>query len=171
MEIKLENIVTGQAITLGPKGEYLILEKDFGVAQGNHNTTQYINLIGRHVNGTSLGVRDISITGIIRIRASESMAERRSVLNRLINPQHDLKLYHNGYVMVVRPDSSVRYSNNKYDNGKKLCKFMIQATAFMPLWQLKNAKVYRESKITPVALFPLKILKNRGIAFGFIPAV
>lgn len=172
MGIKLENLVTGGMIVFGvTEGDYLIQEKDFGAAPGNHSSTQYINLIGSHVNSTSLGERDISIAGLIRVGEARLMAEKKNMLNRLINPRHNLKLYYDNYVMIVRPDSSVRYSTDKYDNGKTFCKFLISATAYMPLWQLKGSKIYQESKVTPVPLFPLKIPAGKGIAFGYIPAI
>lgn len=172
MGIKLENLVTGSMISFGiPEGDYWIQEKDFGTTPGNHSSTQYINLIGSHINSTALGERDISIAGVIRVEGSGLMAERKNMLNRLINPRHDLKLYYDDYVMIVRPDSSVKYSIDKYENGKALCKFLIQATAYLPLWQLKNSKIYQESKVTPVPLFPLRIPKRKGIAFGYIPAI
>lgn len=171
MGIKLENLVTGEVVSFGVGENYVIQEKDFGATPGNHSTTKYINLIGSHINSTALGERDIAIAGWIQAEGSAQMKEKKDKLNHLINPRHDLKLFYDDYVLIVRPDSSVKYSTDKYDNGSTLCKFLISATAYMPLWQLKSSKVYRESKITPVPLFPLKIPADKGIAFGYIPAI
>lgn len=169
--IKLENLTTGEMISLGIESPYLVQEKDLGSVPGKHNVTQYINLNGSRIQNTMLGERNISIAGWILVAEAGQMPEKKSALNRLVNPRHDLKIYYNDYVLVARPDSSVKYSVDKYENGKILCKFLIQASAFMPLWQLKIPKVYQESKITPAPLFPLAIPQNKGVAFGYIPAI
>lgn len=167
-KINLKNLTTNKEIEIGTnKSRFVLGVVDFGKAPAMHNTTDYINLIGSNVTSSRLGSRAIAIKGAI----IESIVEKKTELNRLINPLHILKITYGDYVIFAQADSSVLYSTARLKNNIHICEFLIQATAYMPLWQLKNQKVYRESKITPVTLFPLKIPKTKGIAFGYIPAV
>ena len=171
--IALKNETLGKEITIRdtPASGYCYEVLDLGTVAGVQNTTQLINLVGERVNGTRLSPRDLSISGWIFAKSSAEMAEYKRVLNRVINPKDDLTLIYGDYKITARPDASVQYSTDKYERTRLFCKFLISLTAYNPLWSSRRAKVYRESSMIPVPLFPLKIPMRRGIAFGYIPAV
>lgn len=171
--ITLKNETLGKEITIHntPEPGYCYEVLDLGTVPGVQNTTQLINLVGERVNGTRLSPRDMSVSGWIFAQSSTEMAEYKRVLNRVINPKDDIALIYGDYKITARPDASIQYSTDKYERTRRFCKFLISLTAYNPLWIAKKAKLYRESSMIPVPLFPLKIPKWRGIAFGYIPAV
>jgi len=171
MHIHLENNTTNKTLSFG-QGDtpYAINQLDIGVVSGEHNTTKYINLNGSYVNKTSLGVRDVTLTGWIFATSDAQMKERKEFLNKFFNPRQEISIYYNEYALIVRPDASIKYSTEKYENRTVLCKWIAQCTAFNPLWRLKHAKVYREARTVGVPIFPLIIPEQRGFSFGYMPA-
>lgn len=171
MQIKLKNKSTNEVLEFGGvRDAYALNVVNLGATQGQHNTTKFINLNGSHINNTSLQERDISITGWVFARNAAQMKERKDFLNGFFNPRQDIAIYQEDYELTVRPDSSIRYSIDKYENREILCAWSIQGTAHVPLWGLIRKEVLFDDKVIKVPLFPLTIPENKGIAFGYIPA-
>lgn len=172
MKIKIVNMTTEKSLTIGDTtDDFILVSKDFGSAPSEHSTTKYINLIGSHVDCTSIGDRAVQIVGTIIAKNAGIMKERKTELNRLINPQNFIRIYCNAYYMTVRPASTVKYSVDKYENTSTYCKFLIEATAYEPVFKRINEEVFYYSTANKVPLFPLIIPKIRGICFGKFSAV
>ena len=171
--IIFENMTTGQELILGSpnKSEYILAHKDFGTVQGSSATTPYINLIGSHVDSTSLMERDVNFVGVIRTTNKQEMLERKRKLKSFFNPQDFIKAYYGEYVLIFKPTQTVKDSTKPKENLDTYYRFSISGTAYDPLWRLKKSNVVYEAKIRALPLFPMNIPKNKGIAFGYIPAV
>lgn len=167
--IKLVNLTTKESINLDKPGhDYTLLHKDFGTALGTHNTTKYINLVGSHYNTTSINDRAIELVGCILTSSPEKMQRLKQKLNRLINPRDHIIAYYKDYSITFNPNSSIKYSTNRYENTDSYCKFMIQGTAFEPAFKRIKEEISYSSMANKVPLFPMKIHKKYGICFGKI---
>lgn len=172
MKIELKNLSTGKALTFDDDNHgYILQDINFGQVVGKHNTTQYINLIGSHVNNTVFGERDVSIQGCIFAKDSKEMEQKKPLLNKLVNPRHEILVTTGNYTITIRPDTSIQYGTGYKDNNDYLCKFLIQGTAFNPLFKLKKNSIVYESSVKPISLFPLRISESKGISFGYVPAI
>ncbi|WP_312647577.1 phage distal tail protein [Aminipila sp.] len=172
MELELTNKVTGQRIQLLSENKDFIIQKvDFGQVKGRHSTTQYINLVGSEIDATVLGTRDISIKGTVCSSAANNLAEKKSRLNRLINPRHDLIISIGKYQIKARPDSSIKYGVGYQENNNLFCEFLISCSAYEPVFKRINEEVFYYSSANKVPLFPLIIPKSKGICFGKISSI
>jgi hypothetical protein len=99
------------------------------------------------------------------------MEKKKKVLNKIVNPRSDIKLIHGDYALTFKPDGSVRYPFGWPENNWFLCKFLIQGTAHYPFWKLRQGRVYRESRVQGLPLWPLVIPEGVGLAYGYIPAL
>lgn len=172
MDIKFKNLVNQIEFTLGKDiNGYLLESYDFGQATADQSTTQYIDLIGSNVDSTIFTKRDLSFTGWIKVKSSEEMKIKKNELNRFFNPKHDISVQYGDYVIVVRPDSSIGYSKDSIDNTSSICRFLIECTAYVPVFKRINEEVIYCSNANKVPLFPLIIPKSKGICFGRISSI
>lgn len=172
MDIKFKNLVSEAEFTLGKDISGYVLESyDFGQAGAKHVTTQYIDLIGSNVDSTIFSERDISFTGWTKAASSTEMKIKKTELNRFFNPKHDIQVQYGEYTIVVRPNSSIQYSKDSKDNTSTFCRFLIECTAYIPVFKRINEEVFYYSEANKVPLFPLKIPKNKGICFGKISTI
>ena len=164
---------SGQTIVMSEDADDYVLDQDgldLGVAGSTHNMTQYIDLIGQHLDSTILSPRDIKIIGWIIGKDLAEIKKRKSKLNKTINPLYNIKLEINDYALNFVPDSSIQYSKEWDYNNSYMCKFQIQGTAPMPLFMLKDYSTYRTTvEKTSEFHFPFSIPKNKGVKFGYFP--
>lgn len=147
--------------------EYILNSKDYGTVTSKRNTTQYIDLIGSHVDSTALNERDITFTGIVTDLDKNVVAQKKKIIKSFFNPLHDIVAFEGEYCITFKCTQTAKDIKDE----DTFYKFGISAVAYDPLFKLKNNNVLYESKPQPSPLFPLAIPKNKGIAFGFIPAV
>jgi hypothetical protein len=171
MRIRLENTNTRDVLFYGMGKAFGVETVEVAPVPGKHNTTMYINLNGEHVNNTSLGARSVTLTGWVFAESKAQMQSRKRFLNGFFNPRQNVNMYHGEYVLTLTPDVSVRYSAERSENSRRYCKWFAAMTAFDPLWKLQKSQVFFEARPRGAPLFPLIIPKNKGIAFGFTPAV
>lgn len=171
MGIELENLTTGKSILFSDSNGYILQDVDFGQVIGIHNTTQHINLVGSKVNSTSLGVRDVSIRGVVCGDSGSVVSKNKTVLNRLINPNDNLKINNGNYSLIIRPDSSIKYGVGYRENNQYFCKFLIQGTAFDPTFKRVMEEVFYYSSVGRIPLFPLVMPIDKGMCFGKISSV
>lgn len=164
---------SGQSIIIAEDSDDYVLDQDgldWGSANASHNMTQYIDLIGKHLDSTVISPRDISIVGWIIGKDYDEIQKKKVSLNRLINPMYPLILEYGEYALDFRPDSSIQYSKEWNYNNAYMCKFQIQGTAPMPLFRLKKYSTFRKKvDKTSDFHFPLVIPKNKGVKFGYYP--
>ena len=86
---------SGQTFIISEDADDYILDQDgldLGVVGSTHNMTQYIDLIGQHLDSTVLSPRDIKIIGWIIGKDFAEIKKRKLKLNRAINPLYNVKL-------------------------------------------------------------------------------
>lgn len=164
---------SGQTVVISEDAKDYLLDQDgldLGVVGSTHNMTQYIDLVGQHLDSTILSPRDINIIGWIIGKDLEEINKRKVKLNKTINPLYNIKLEINNYALNFVPDSSIQYSTEWAYNNAYLCKFQIQGTAPMPLFMLKDYSTFRTTvEKTSEFHFPFSIPKDKGVKFGYYP--
>ena len=164
---------TGKEVEISEDSASFVLDQDgldLGSVSGTHNMTQYIDLIGQHLDSTVLSPRDISIIGWVIGDSLRDINKNKTLLNKLVNPMFGVKLEIGDYALDFVPDSSVQYSTEWNYNNSYMCKFQIQGTAPMPLFRLKDYNTFRKNvEQTSEFHFPLVIPKNTGVKFGYYP--
>ena len=157
--IVLKNEVTSQVLELDcvTTPNYILDTVDWGQITSNHHSYKYINQIGVYVTNTTLETRDISITGWIIANLESQMTQRKTLLNKFVNPQQQILLSYSKYTLEFLPDTSVKYSATVKENNEVICKFQINGFAADPMF-----KEYAQSKIAAATTkgqfhFPLKI--------------
>ncbi len=164
---------TGQTFTMAEDADDYVLDQDgldLGSAVATHNMTQYIDLIGKHLDSTVLAPRDINIVGWIIGESLEVIKKRKVVLDKAINPMYGVKLEIGDYALNFRPDTSIQFSKEWDYNNQYMVKFQIQGTAPMPLFLLKDYSTFRKNVEKQSDFhFPFSISKDKGVKFGYFP--
>lgn len=164
---------TGYEVEIGENSDAYVLDQDgldLGSVNSTHNMTQYIDLVGKHLDSTVLSPRDISIIGWVIGENETIINQRKATLNKLVNPIHKVRLEIGDYALEFYPDSSIQYSKEWNYNNEWMCKFQIQGTATMPLFTLKKYNVYGQtSELTGFTHLPLVIQKDVGFVLGYYP--
>lgn len=163
----------GRTVTIAEDAEDYVLDQDgldLGEVSATHNMTQYIDLVGKHLDSTVLSPRDISITGWIIGAGLSEINKRKILLEKIVNPLYQVKLEIGNYALNFRPDTSIQFSKEwNYNNGY-MCKFQIQGTAPMPMFLLKDYSTYRQNVEKQSDFhFPFSIPKDKGVRFGYFP--
>ena len=161
----------GQTIVISEDGTDYVLDQDgldLGSVSSTHNMTQYIDLIGQHLDTTILSPRDITIVGWVIGANLTEINKHKKLLNKAINPMCKVKLEIGNYALSFVPDSSVQYSTEWNYNNRYMCKFQIQGTAPMPLYTLKDYTVIHQTaeKLSSFH-FPFSIPKETGVKLGY----
>ena len=164
---------TGQTFTIAEDSDSYVLDQDgldLGTVNATHNMTQYIDLVGKHLDSTVLAPRDINIVGWIIGKDLPTIKSRKVLLDKAINPMYRVRLEIGGYAINFRPDTSIQFSREwNYNNGY-MVKFQIQGTAPMPLFILKSYDTYRKKVDKRSDFhFPFSIPKIKGVKFGYFP--
>lgn len=166
--ITLRNLVTNQSILIDKTtSDWVLGEIDLGTVEGNHHSYKYVNQVGVYIDSTSLEERAVSIPGWVIGEDLADMKDNMTVLNRLVNPQHELELtLFDQYVLRFKPDYSIKYATPYEENNEVLCQFLIQGTCADPMFSTKNGILTQIALVLPKFHFPLIIPKDRGIILG-----
>lgn len=160
--ITLKNMVTSATLELDRvTTPYYILESvTWGEVEGEHHSYKYVNQIGVHVTGTSLGTRDVNVIGWVIASTEAQMTDRKSMLNRFVNPQQEIELSYGKYRLRFLPDSSIRYGAGVPENNEIMCKFQISGLAANPLFRDDNDSKVSAASTKAMFHFPLIINKS-----------
>ena len=166
--IILKNLVTNQSILIDKTtSDWVLGEIDLGTVEGNHHSYKYVNQVGVYIDSTSLEERAVSIPGRVIGEDLADMKDNMTVLNRLVNPQHELELtLFDQYVLRFKPDYSIKYATPYEENNEVLCQFLIQGTCADPMFSTKNGILTQIALVLPKFHFPLIIPKDKGIILG-----
>lgn len=166
--ITLRNLVTNQSILIDKTtSDWVLGEIDLGTVEGNHHSYKYVNQVGVYIDSTSLEERAVSIPGWVIGKDLADMKNNMTVLNRLVNPQHELELIlFDQYVLRFKPDYSIKYATPYEENNEVLCQFLIQGTCADPMFSTKSGILTQISLVLPKFHFPLIIPKDKGIILG-----
>ena len=169
VKIYMINKTTGERLDWND-GSYILSKIDLGKVDASRSTTQYINLIGKHVDSSILGIRDMSFSGAVLCSSNSELRTAKDFLNDFVNPLHEIELHYGDYVIDAMPDSSVVYSTDNKSKSAVHHLFSFTMTAYYPLFKYHEKTSFTDSSIKGSVLFPLIIPKKKGIAFGYIPA-
>lgn len=166
--ITLKNLVTNQSILIDKTtSDWVLGEIDLGTVEGSHHSYKYVNQVGVYIDSTSLEERAVSIPGWVIGKNFADMKNNMTVLNRLVNPQHELELtLFDQYVLRFKPDYSIKYATPYEENNEVLCQFLIQGTCADPMFSTKRGILTPIALILPKFHFPLIIPKDKGIILG-----
>lgn len=166
--ITLKNLVTDQSILIDKTtSDWVLGEIDLGTVEGSHHSYKYVNQVGVYIDSTSLEERAVSIPGWVIGENFGDMKDNMTVLNHLVNPQHELELtLFNQYVLRFKPDYSIKYATPYEENNEVLCQFLIQGTCADPMFSTKRGILTQIASILPKFHFPLIIPKDKGIILG-----
>lgn len=148
---------------------YILKSVDWGTVKGTHHTYKYVNQVGVSITNTSLSERSITIEGWIVAQNENQMTYLKSTLNAFINPQEEIDLFYDKYVIRFNPDESVKYSIAFAENNDMFSKFQISGTAPNPMF--KEIVESKSNFVTtkPMFHFPLILsesLQEKGVTFG-----
>jgi len=170
--IVLKNEVTSRVLELDSvtTPNYILDTVDWGQITSNHHSYKYVNQIGVYVTNTTLETRDISITGWIIANSERQMTQRKTLLNKFVNPQQQILLSYSKYTLEFLPDTSVKYSPTVKENNEVICKFKVEGYCPDPLFSDKTESKVIAASTIPMFHFPLIISKNPsppgGVIFG-----
>ncbi len=171
VKIYMINKTTKARLDLNDGGNYILSSLDLGKVEATRSTTQYINLIGKHVDSSILGERDLSISGVVLCSNPAELRTAKDFLNDFVNPLHEIELHYGDYVIDAMPDSSIVYAIDNKSKSAVHHIFSFTMTAYYPLFRLNKKTEYADSKSKGTVLFPLVVPVTEGIAFGYIPAI
>lgn len=138
-EIKITSL-SGRGTLFLRNGEYWgywLGPVDWGQVQGQHQTYNYYNQVGKSIVDTTVGTRPLSITGWV-VDGGGKIQDRCDFLNAFISPMEDYELEYKGKKIGFRPDISVAYSREYIKNNEKVRRFLIQGTCPFPLFSDQN---------------------------------
>lgn len=166
--ITLKNLVTNQSILIDKTtSDWVLGEIDLGTVEGSHHSYKYVNQVGVYIDSTSLEERAVSIPGWVIGENFDDMKDNMTILNRLVNPQHELELtLFDQYVLRFKPDYSIKYATPYEENNEVLCQFLIQGTCADPMFSTKSGILTQIASILPKFHFPLIIPQGKGIILG-----
>lgn len=165
--VVLKNTVLGTQIDINKSsGEYWLNEVDFGQVESNVHTFKFIDQIGETVYNTTLGPRQIQISGWVAAWDSNSVSRMKRALNHFVNPKHLLEAYANDKKIQFYSRTSVVYSPTYKDNNEYISKFLITGYCAYPLFTDANEHTVSVASTTPLLRFPLVIPKDTGLLMG-----
>lgn len=160
--ITLRNLTTGASLELDKVATpyYILGSVTWGEVEANHHSYKYVNQIGVYVTGTSLETRDVEIVGWVIADTEAQMTDRKSILNRFVNPQQLIEITYSSYKLRFLPNSSIKYSTTIAENNEVMCKFKIVGLAANPLFKDTNDDKVSAASTKGMFHFPLIINKT-----------
>lgn len=149
--------------------DFILKSVDWGVVKGTHHSYKYVNQAGVTVTNTSLDTRDIIIEGWIVAQNESSMTYLKTILNAFINPQEEIDLIYDTYVIRFKPNESVKYSVAMEENNDVFAKFQITGMAPNPMFSETIEQKTPFATTVPMFHFPLILsssLPDKGVIFG-----
>lgn len=145
---------------------YTLNELEIEAAEVDLSTSKGIKQIGEYLNSTTIGTRDISITGYILADNAEQMRQRKRDLIVLVNPLNSFYLVIDNYKLQCNSIDTVKFAVAHYENNDKLSKFVISATATNPCFEYLEETVVKVALWKPAFKFPLILKANEPFIVG-----
>lgn len=172
--IVLSNNELGQSLELDKTiTPWFILDYiNWGQIEANHSTNKYVGQHGESLVSNMLGTRDVELSGWVIARSDDDMSRRKMFLNMFVNPLQEMTVAYNDYVIAFYPGTTIEYSDKTAENNEVVCKFMIEGTAYDPLFKDRSLSKVAAAQVVPMFHFPLVIPEQPdppgGIVFGLI---
>ena len=166
-ELTLTNETLGESIFMDMlTSPYILYEVDLGSIPATLTTSKFVNQIGEFLTNSSMGMRQISITGYIVGDTFNDIVKRKQKLASIVNPLQDTSLLIGEYVLDFVATNTIRYSSSYEDNNEVLCKFLISGKAVDPLFKQQQEIESVVANTIGKFHFPLIIPKDYGIIMG-----
>lgn len=168
--VTLRNTITGEYIVIDARStyDYVLSYASWGSAPGSHEMRRFTGQVGQSIASTLLDERSVDIVGWVIADDCETMAARKQVLNRFINPQEPIDMTYGNYTLRFYPDSSVVYSQEEPDNNDVICKFEIVGTAPDPTFASSAENRVDAAGNISMFHFPLVIPNEPDPPGGFV---
>lgn len=165
--IILKNLTTQETININTdQGEYWLDTIDWGVVDGTNQTFKYVDQVGVYLYNTTLGSRQIMITGWVAGEDEQLVKRQKQFLNSLINPKHTLEVIRGQYKLTFVPETSVKYSTTYKENNEYMAKFLITGFCPYPLFVPLNPLGSKVSYTQGMLRFPLIIPQTKKMIMG-----
>lgn len=154
--LRLRNLETNREIIFDSKN-YVINHKDLGVSKAAHTSFKGINQIGEYLTNSTLGSRDISLTGYILADSAENMRIKKRELYKLLNPLDRFVLVYNNFKLDCVAESTIKFSSKTIENNDSIAKFIISAycpnPCFVPVHETRvNLAMWKGNFHFPLAI-------------------
>lgn len=146
--------------------DFVLQSIDWGAVESTRKTYKFINQVGVLVTGVTLESREVSIIGWVVANTQSDMTKRKQLLNRFVNPLHEVKVVYDEYMLVGIPETSIKYGVEESENNEVMCKFMISLFCPDPMFRLVNENSIVLADWLPKFHFPLIIPETKGIIMG-----
>lgn len=145
---------------------------NWGQIEADQNTNKYVGQHGESLVSNLLGTRDIELSGWIIATSEVDMSSRKRYLNQFVNPLQMMQVTYGQYCITFYPTTTIEYSDEATDNNEVVCKFMIEGTAYDPLFADVDTSKVIAANVVGMFHFPLVIPeqpdKPGGVVFGSI---
>lgn len=145
---------------------YTLNELEIDAAKANLSTSKGIRQVGEYLNSTTIGTRDINITGYILAENAEQMRQRKRDLIRLVNPLDSFYLVIDKYKLNCNATDTVKFAVAHYENNSKLAKFVISATATNPCFEFLEDTTIKVALWRAAFKFPLVLQAGKPFIVG-----
>lgn len=179
-EINIRNMETGEQITMGAFAPFVLDTIDWGSSTVEQTSYRVPYQIGQFQTGAVVGTRQPSITGYVIAdidgngktweeyfnEIKTEINVKKMKLDKIFSIYQDVEIEANGYRLIGRPKTSVKYSTKEKENNDVLCMFSVTLQCFYPMFK-KESKQVQLAVTEDMLHFPL-ILKQSGIPFGAV---
>lgn len=170
-KITLMNTITEEIIDMDmvTSPGFIIDSVEIGAIVGKHNTYKFYGQIGETVSNTSIGTRDVSITGWAVAGSSQTVEELKNQLNHFVNPFEPVELYYSSFMLQFTPSNTIKYGTSYKDNNDKICKFNIYGVAYNPMFSQGSPSTEVFAGVSP---YVSKTYNNNGdIPIGMVVTI
>lgn len=130
---------------------------NWGQIESDQNTNKYVGQHGESLVSSSLGTRDIELSGWVIATSEADMSLRKRYLNKFVNPLQMMQVTYGQYNITFYPATTIEYSSEITENNEVVCKFMIEGTAYDPLFTDVDESEVIAADIIGMFHFPLII--------------
>ena len=145
---------------------------NWGQIESDQNTNKYVGQHGESLVNNSLGKRDIELSGWVIATSEADMSSRKRYLNKFVNPLQMMQVTYGLYNITFYPATTIEYSDEITENNDVVCKFMIEGTAYDPLFIDVDTSKAIAANIVGMFHFPLIMsevpVSPGGVVFGSI---
>lgn len=143
---------------------------NWGQIESCQNTNKYVGQHGESLVSNSLGTRDVELSGWVIATSEADMSSRKRYLNKFVNPLQMMQVTYGQYNITFYPATTIEYSDEITENNEVVCKFMIDGTAYDPLFTDVDMSKVLAANVIEMFHFPLIISEvpdpPGGIVFG-----
>lgn len=145
---------------------YVLNELDLGSAEAAISTIKGINQVGEYLNSSTIGTRDISITGYVLADSIEEMRQKKRDLIKLVNPLNSFYLVIDQYKLNCVSLDTVKFAAATHENNSQLAKFVLSAKAVNPCFELMNEKTIKVALWKGMFCLPFTVSPSKPFVVG-----